>query len=143
MTKRKRKYPKSPVITTRNQAVRAAFYNKTDAEAPLGPGQIVAGYIQHPDTSLWQVWLSTNGYDFTQIAAFKDQSKAAGAVEIIKKEGREGNLANQQLVDALFAFLAEQSDGQAKPLPDELVRKLARELRHHVIKDEEEKAINE
>jgi hypothetical protein len=135
--KRKRrgsgKYPKRPVIGTRDPATREAFYAKTDQEAPLGPRQLAAGSIQHPDTGLWQVWLSTNGLDFTQLAAFKEAGKAANAVTIIQREAQAGNLYDQELVEALYEFLAEESDGEALPLPEDLIRKLARDIVHRVI----------
>jgi hypothetical protein len=127
------KYPKRQVTYTRDQATREAFYQETDREAPLGRYQIAAGTIQHPDTGLWQVWLSTNGLDFTPLAAFRDPGKAANAVDIIKQEGQAGNLYNQGIVEALYEFLAKQSDGKALPLPEELIRKLARDIQHGVI----------
>jgi hypothetical protein len=138
MVKKKRasKYAQAPVVTTKNEAVKAAFYKATDEESLLAPGQIMAGTIQHPDTGLYQVWLSTNGYDFTQITAFNNQAKAQEAVEIIEKERDAGNLANQQIVDALFAFLAGNCDAEPRTLPDATVRELVREIRHRVAQGE-------
>jgi hypothetical protein len=129
----KGKYPKQPVIPIRDPREQKAFFQATDAQAPLGPHQLAAGYIQHPDTGFWQVWISTNGLDITQVAAFQQPAKAAGAIEILQKEAKNGSLANPSLVTGLFKFFEQESDGQARPLPDDLVRKLVRDILHHVI----------
>src|SRR5262249_21183282 len=89
----KGKYPKQPVITSRDSLEREVFYQATDSEAPLGPSQIAAGYVQHPDTGLWELWISTNGLDITPLAAFKQLEKATGAIEILQEEGRRGGLS--------------------------------------------------
>jgi hypothetical protein len=82
---------------------------------------------------LWQVWLSTNGFDFSQLAAFKEQHKATNAVELIKLEAQSGTFYDEELVIDFYLFLKEQSDGKALPLPDDLVRKLGRDILHAVI----------
>jgi|SRR5579859_7192087 len=129
------KYPKRPVITTRNRNLSQALYQATDAVALLEPGQIAVGTIQHPDTSLWQVWLSTNGLDFTQLAAFRELEKARDAVTILKTEEEKGALVDPRLMAALFQFLEQQSDGDVLPLPEDVVRKLARDIIHKVIRE--------
>lgn len=125
------KYPKRPVITSGDQAQQEAFYQTTDPDAPLEAHQIAVGYIQHPDSGLWQVWISTNGLDFTQLAAFRESQKAADAIAILQKEGK--NLSNPVLMTGLLTFLEQQSDGQVQPLPDDLVRKLVRDILHYVL----------
>jgi hypothetical protein len=127
------KYPKRPVTTVRDPVERKAFYHATDEEAPLGPHQIAAGAVQHPDSKLWQVWISTNGFDFTQLAAFKEEVKAINAVELVKKEVAAGNFFDEDLVVAFYQFLAEESDEKPRMLPDDLVRKLGRDILHKVI----------
>jgi hypothetical protein len=129
----KGKHPKQSVITSRDPLECEIFYQATDSDAPLGPLQLAAGYIQHPDTGFWQVWISTNGLDITSLAAFKQPGKAASAIEILKEEGRKGGLSDPALVTALFKFLEQESDGQVRPLPNELVRKLVRDVVHYVI----------
>jgi hypothetical protein len=127
------KYPKRVIVTVSDPDAREAFYAATDDDAPLGPHQIAAGTVQHPDTGFWQVWVSTNGYDFTQLAVFKENAKAINAVELIKKEVAAGNFFDEDLVVAFFEFLAEQSDEEPGLLPDDLVRKLGRDIVHKVI----------
>ncbi len=127
------KYPKRPVTVVSKPEEREAFYQATDEEAPLGRYQIAAGAVQHPDTGFWQVWISTNGYDFTQLAAFKEEHKATNAVELIKKEVTAGNFYDEDLVVAFYLFLEEQSDEKPRMLPEDLVRKLGRDILHKVI----------
>jgi hypothetical protein len=132
---RRGKYPNRPIINTKDPATREQFYKATDKDAPLGRYQIVAGSVQHPDTGLWQVWVSTNGLDFTQVAAFKEARKAAASVVVIQQEGSAGHLSDQEIVEALFETLKEESDGPALPLPETLIRKLARDILHRVIEE--------
>jgi hypothetical protein len=110
-----------------------AFYQATGKDAPLGRYQIAAGAIQHPDTGLWQVWLSTNGLDFSQLAAFSEESKALNAVSLIKLEAQSGTFYDEELVIDFYLFLKAQSDGKALPLPDDLVRKLGHDILHAII----------
>ena len=127
------KYPKRPVTVVSEPKEREAFYQATDEEAPLGPNQIAAGTVQHPDTGFWQVWISTNGFDFTQLAAFKEEHKATNAVALIQKEVAAGNFFDEDLVVAFHLFLEEQSDEKPRMLPEDLVRKLGRDILHKVI----------
>ncbi len=140
MSKKKRptirtsgKYPKRPIAIVSDSKEREAFYQATDEEAPLGRYQIAAGTVQHPDTGFWQVWISTNGLDFTQLAAFKENAKAVNAVELIKKEVAAGNFFDEDLVVAFYLFLEEQSDEKHRMLPDDVIRKLGRNILHSVI----------
>lgn len=107
--------------------------NAAERDAPLGRYQIATGAIQHPDTRLWQVWLSTNGFDFNQLAAFNEEGKALNAVSLIKLEAQSGTFRDEELVRDFYLFLKEQSDGKTLPLPDDLVRKLGRDIVHAVI----------
>jgi hypothetical protein len=127
------KYPKRLITTVSEPKEREAFYQATDEKAPLGPYQIAAGTVQHPDTGFWQVWISTNGFDFTQLAAFKENYKAVNAMDLIKKEVATGNFSDEDLVVAFYEFLREESDEEPRMLPDDVVRKLGRDILHRVI----------
>jgi len=122
-----------PEMLQSDPVEREALYQATDKNAPLGRYQIAAGAIQHPDTGLWQVWLSTNGLDFSQLAAFSEESKALNAVSLIKLEAQSGTFYDEELVIDFYLFLREQSDRKALPLPDNLIRKLGRDIIHKVI----------
>ena len=69
----------------------------------------------------------------TQLAAFKEEHKATNAVELIKKEVAAGNFYDEDLVVAFYLFLEEQSDEKPQMLPEDLVRKLGRDILHAVI----------
>jgi len=102
------------VTFTRGQAEQVALYQQTDEEATLGLRQLAAGIIQHPDTGLWQVWLSTNGLDFTQLAAFKDEGKAGRVVGRIQWEAQAGYFYDEEMVADFFSLLAYESDGDSR-----------------------------
>ena len=127
------KYPQRQVVNTRDQDTREAFYAATDADAPLGAYQLAAGYLRHPQSGLYQVWLSTNGLDITPLAAFREEAKAGAMVELIQQEGQAGHLTDPEIVHDFFAFMREESDGEVLLFSDDQVRKVGREMLHRVI----------
>lgn len=127
------KYPRRQVVNTSDAGTREAFYANTDADAPLDEHQIAAGYLKHPESGLYQVWISTNGLDFTPLAAFQEETKAGATVSLIQQEVQAGHFSDPDLVHDFYLFLAEESDGPVQLFPDDLVRKLVRDLLHSVI----------
>jgi hypothetical protein len=135
MTKkhRKGKYPKRKVFSTSDPATRKKFYKETDAVAPLGPYQIAAGTVQNPRTSLWQVWISTNGLDINHLSAHKEQGSASASVERIKEAGARGDLFDTDRVMALWEEIIAGGDAEPEDLPEEIVSHIARTILHRVI----------
>jgi hypothetical protein len=133
------KYPQRQIVNTRDAGVREAFYATTDADAPLDARHIAAGYLKHPESRLYQVWISTNGLDFTPLAAFREEAKAGATVSLIQQEVQAGHFSDPDLVHEFYRFLEEESDGQVQLFPDDLIRKLGRDLLHSVIALPEDK----
>jgi len=135
MTKnhRKGKYPKRKVFSTSDPATRKKFYQETDASAPLGPYQIAAGTVQNPLTSLWQVWVSTNGLDMNHLSAHKEKGAAEANVERIKEAGARGDLFGTDKVTTLWREIRAGGDAEPEDLPEDIVRGIARTILHRVI----------
>jgi hypothetical protein len=128
-----KKYPKRQVITTSNAEKSKVFYAKTDADAPLEPHVYAAGVIQHPITQLYQVWLSTNGLDVICLSAHHSQEQAEKDKQEVKVLISNGDLYNDEKLTALFQRLKQESDEEPKPLPDEIVRQITREILRAVV----------
>jgi hypothetical protein len=54
-------------------------------------------------------------------------------MDLIKKEVATGNFSDEDLVVAFYEFLREESDEEPRMLPDDVVRKLGRDILHRVI----------
>ena len=141
MPKRKRKgnkYSKSPIVAM-SAANADKFFAMTDDDAPLAM-MLAVGVEQHPKTKFFQPWISTNGLDFTCIAAYRDQAKALAAKEILEQEAHRGNLSDPDFVVQLFTTLAELGDGEPLLLPDEMIHKLGRDVLHSLQAHEERRS---
>lgn len=61
------------------------LFAEADKHAVLGKYQLAAGTWQHPQTGLWQVWMSTAGSDITWLSAYHDRARAEQDVEAYKQ----------------------------------------------------------
>jgi hypothetical protein len=116
------------VITTNDPATSRAFFDATNAHAPLELHLYAAGVIQHPKTGLYQVWLSTNGLDVTCLSAHYDEQRAEADEQAVKAMISSGDLYDDEKPAALLRRLAQESDEEPSPLPDELVRDITQEI---------------
>jgi hypothetical protein len=130
---RSAKYPARQVMTTSNRNVIEAFYRKTDGEASLDPGQCAVGVVQHPATGLYQTWLSTNGLDIVCLSAHRRLMRAEVVQGELKIFLQSGDLYQEDKAAAFFAQLQEESDEEPRPLPDDLVRFIARSIMRALI----------
>lgn len=132
-SKKHGKYPKRRVLTTRSAQESQAFYASTDDQAPLGDRQLAAGFIQHPDTGMYQVWLSTNGLDVTCLSVHRDQARAEIALEELKAFLRTPAVYDAEKCSACFEKLQADGDGEPRALPDDLVREIGRGILRRVV----------
>jgi hypothetical protein len=115
-----RKYLKRKVITTNEPYVAS--------QSRLGSYQYAAGVIQHPNTKLYQVWLSTSGLDVTCLSAHRDVKKANDDLEYVRVLIRSGDLYDEEKTTELFKKLEQGSEEVPQLLPDDLVRQITREI---------------
>jgi len=116
------------VITTRNARLKQSFYQRTDPTAPLTVRQFVVGMVQHPNTSLFQVLVSTNGLDIISVSARRRIIDAEADIQAVKAILGSQDIYDERKVEAFFSQLAAESDEEPHPLPDELARQICREI---------------
>ncbi len=136
MQKRKkqgRKYPVRPVITSADSQEREEWYEAADPAAPLDPRQFAGGVIQHPETGLYQCWISTNGLDVICVSAYRQQEPAKADLKAIKALVSRGDIYDEEKTAALFEELKQRSDEKPRPLPDDLVRQITRAILRAVV----------
>lgn len=127
------KYTPRPVITTRDTRVCERWQQSVEDEAPLDPRQFAAGWVQHPQTKLYQVWLSTNGLDVICISAHWDKIQAEADVRAIKLLIISGDLYDEEKTTTLIAQLKQGSSEEPRALPDDLVRRICRAVLRAVV----------
>ena len=117
------------ILRTQNPQARTRFYAQADNQALLGPRHFVAGFIQHPATKLYQVWLSTNGLDLTYLSAHRVQAVAENDVQAVKAVLSSQDIYDEAKLADLFKRLEEASDEKPQPLPDDLVMRIIQAIR--------------
>ena len=127
-TQQGRKSPEHQVITIHDAATSQAFFDATDAHAPLAPRLFAVGVIEHPTTKLYQVWLSTNGLDVTCVSARYAEQQAEADAQAVETLISSGDLYDDEKLAMLFHHLKQESDEEPSPLPDELVRDITQEI---------------
>lgn len=130
---KKKKYPPRRVMTTNDPKTRQAFYATTDSQAPLAERQLAVGLVQHPDTGLHQVWLSTNGLDITCLAAYRDPGCAEVVLEELEAFLRTPDVYDDDKCATLLQKIQAAGDGEPHPLPDTVVREIGRGILRQVV----------
>ncbi len=130
---RTRSFCQQTVSIAQNVQALEHFYRRTDALAPLSPTQIVVGSIQHPSTGLYQVWISTNGWDVICLSARRSVVQADADRRAIKVILGSQDIYNEEKVAALFALLAAESDEEPQPLPDRVIRQICEAIQRTVV----------
>jgi hypothetical protein len=82
---------------------------------------IGVGVQQHPDTLLWQVWMSIDGFDLELVSAHRDQSRAEQAKDEILQAAALGHLSEGNQVIALLEHLRSMSDAEPTYFPESTV----------------------
>jgi len=131
-TRRASKYPQRQVITITDRGASKAFYQQTDADAPLEEGLFAVGIVQHPETLLYQVWVSTNGLDITCVSAHRNSVQASANKQVLKKL-LSSDFSDDEQTTALFHEVCHNSDEKPAVLPDDLVREIGRSILRAVV----------
>lgn len=121
------------VVTTSDPVLQVELYRQTDQAIPLGLLEKMVGITQHPETGLYQVWISTIGFDIVSVSARLDLENAERDLQAIKNVLESRGYYDALKVEALLTGLCDESDSQPHPFPDELVRKLTRDILRMVI----------
>jgi hypothetical protein len=116
------------IFRTNDLQKRVQWYEQSSADAPLAAHQFVAGFVQHPTTRLYQVWLSTNGFDLIYLSTHRKEEDAEKDVQAIKSALSSQDIYDEAKLAALFQRLESESDETPELLPDELVKHIVQAI---------------
>lgn len=99
-------------------------WEKAETHHIINPSAIATGAIQHPNTGLWQVWISLYGTDLTQWAAFETESQALHWMRKIGGAYSSNTFQTSEQVADLIQAASDAGGHDTLPLPDDLVREI-------------------
>jgi hypothetical protein len=82
--------------------------------------QYGAGGAQHPETHLWQLWITFDGNTINWVAAYRDQSKIDAAMQHLQEMSGQGDLFDEGRVKAVLNRLYDGRDAELQSMPDEI-----------------------
>lgn len=74
------------------------------------------GYL-HPETQLWQLWLSFDGENINWVAAYRSEERITQAREEMQQHIQPGEKWNRQKALMLLDELYAQREFEPKPMP--------------------------
>lgn len=99
-------------------------------DAPRGLGTVYGGIVKHPETNLWQIWMTIGG-PCTFIAAYRHPVNALKNLEAIVHASRRGGTVKES--ENLYRRVQAQADGKPKPLPGDMMQYLVKHLDRYKI----------
>lgn len=87
-------------------------------DQPQGIGQVFGGIVKHPDTNLWQIWMTLNG-PCTFLAAYREPAEAQRHLEEIIHAARRGGVGAE--IQMLYKRLRSHGNGKPKQLPADMM----------------------
>jgi hypothetical protein len=97
---------------------------------PRGLGTVYGGIVKHPETNLWQIWMTIGG-PCTFIAAYRHPVNALKNLAAIVHASRRGGTVKES--ENLYRHVQAQADGKPKPLPRDMMQYLAKHLDRYKI----------
>jgi hypothetical protein len=82
--------------------------------------QYGAGGAQHPETLMWQLWVTFDGQHINWVAAYRNQSKINVAMQQIQEIGGQGDLFDEARVTAVLNRLYDGREAEPQPMPGEI-----------------------
>ena len=83
---------------------------------------IAAGVVQHPDTGVWQTWISLDGNEITLISSHYDRHVAEDVVADLKTAAQMGAVDTPADVARRFVELHAPGDREPQPLSQTTMR---------------------
>lgn len=93
----------------------------------------MVGLVQHPNTSLFQVWISTNGLDIINVSARRRIIDAETNVQAIKAILGSQDIYDECKMEALFSQLDAGADEPPRLLPEQVIQQICQAIRRAVI----------
>jgi hypothetical protein len=79
--------------------------------------QYVLGGWQHPETGLWQLWVTFDGENINWVAAYQNEDRIQEAKEKARQFISAGEQWNRQKAFALLNSLYEEREAEPQPMP--------------------------
>ncbi len=89
-------------------------YVPQNDERVRGLGQVSGGIVKHPETHLWQIWMTLGG-PCSYLGAYRDLAEAHRSLEEIVQGCRRGGTKAES--EALYLRVQSRGTGQPKQLP--------------------------
>ena len=99
-------------------------------DTPRGLGIVYGGIVKHPETNLWQIWMTLGG-PCTFLAAYHHPVNALRNLEAIVKASRRGGTVKES--ENLYRRVQAQADGKPKQLPYDMMQYLVEHLDRYKI----------
>ena len=84
--------------------------------------QYVLGGNLHPETRLWQLWVTFDGENINWVAAYRDESRIQEAKEKAQQFISTGEQWNRQKALTLLATLYQEREAELQPMPSYVER---------------------
>ena len=97
-------------------------WERARAQQRMDKCHIAAGVVQHPDTGVWQTWISLDGTEITLISSHYDQQVAENVVADLKTAAQMGAVDTPADVARRFVELHAPGDLEPQPLPQATMR---------------------
>ncbi|HZU70487.1 MAG TPA: hypothetical protein VFA09_24660 [Ktedonobacteraceae bacterium] len=99
-------------------------------DTPRGLGIVYGGIVKHPETNLWQIWMTIGG-PCTFIAAYRHPVNALRNLAAIVNASRRGGTVRES--ENLYRRVLAQADGKPKQLPHDMMQYLVKHLDRYKI----------
>jgi hypothetical protein len=91
--------------------------------------QYGAGGAQHPETRMWQLWITFDGSTINWVAAYHNQSKIDAAMQHLQEMGGQGDLFDESRVKAVLNRLYDGRDAEPQAMPGGIEDIIRRNMR--------------
>ena len=95
-----------------------------------GLGTVYGGIVKHPETNLWQIWMTMGG-PCTFITAYRLAANALRNLATIVQASRKGGKIKES--ENLYRRVLTQADGKPKQLPRDMMQYLVKYLNRYKI----------
>lgn len=98
--------------------------------AHFAPGETAVGFVQHPHTKCYQVWVSSTGFDVMLLSARHRQSDAEADIQALKAVLGSPDFYDIDKITDLLNKLINGSDETPQPLPAALTNQICQAILH-------------
>ena len=92
------------------------------------PVTYMVGVAQHPETELYQPWISISGMDVTFVSAHKKEEDAQAVLKVLERAYMDGELVSIGGVQRLLDLFYQSGDASPEPLPSDSLMKLVESI---------------